>query len=528
MTDEYKNQGQEQPEEQETSGAAPSEPEAASREEAGAGGSGQAEDSPEHREGNAGQSRQEETTPPEQPPYGRTPPPGQGSYYAPGWDRNRAGYGPNYYSGQQNYQYPGQWRTDGYRPAGRQPYEWNFDQMHGAASAGKGPGKKRKGLRVFLAILCAVAVVFVAVFAGYGMYVAATGEILQSPGSDGGSMMPAPSSPNSLPDITVSDKPYVTGGSNPDGTLTNQEIFKKCSPTVVGVVGYMGSSGFLNAQVSEGSGIVMSEDGYILTNAHVVSDPGITNVEVVLTNGENYPAVIVGMDTQTDIAVLKTNLTGLSYAEFGNSDQLEVGERVIAIGNPGGLRFASSLTVGYVSALNRTILAGDAGYSMETIQTDAAINPGNSGGPLINGFGQVVGINSAKYNDPDFEGMGFAIPINTALPIAQDLIANGRVTGRAMLGITAQAVTATYAEQYGIPLGLQIVEVQPGSDIAAKGVKAGDILTHINGTPIYSFDASAAALNAYAPGDTVEITIFRRDSMGRDSTFNLDIILTGG
>ena len=435
-------------------------------------------------------------------------------------------WGPSYYSGQQNYQYPpypgGVWRSDGGRPS-QQPYQWNFDQMHGASA--QAPRKKRRGLKVFLALVCAVALVFVAVFAGYGIYVAATGDTLQPPAEAPESL---PEASYSVPEISMSDKPIVSGGTNPDGTLTNQEIFKMCSPTVVGVVGYAGSTGLLSGQVSEGSGIVMTEDGYILTNAHVVSDTMITDVEVVLTNGESHPAAIVGMDTQTDIAVLKVNLTGLAYAEFGNSDQLEVGERVIAIGNPGGLRFASSLTVGYVSALNRTIIAGDAGYSMETIQTDAAINPGNSGGPLINAFGQVVGINSAKYNDPDFEGMGFAIPINTAMPVAQDLIANGRVTGRAMLGITAKIVTASYAEQYGIPLGLEIQEVQPDSDIAAKGVRAGDILTHINGTPIYSFDASAAALSAYQPGDTVEITIFRRDSWGKDSTFNLEIILTGG
>ncbi len=448
-------------------------------------------------------------------------------YTQPGNQGRGAGpYGPSYYSGQQNYQYQGgQWRTDGYRPGPQQPYEWNFDQMHGAASGGQPPKKKRKGLKVFLSILCVIALIFVTAFAGYGVYVAATGDTLQPPGEVGGSIPPAPSS---VPDISMSDKPFTPSGSNPDGTLTNQEIFKKCSPTVVGVVGYIGSSSILGGQASEGSGIVMTADGYVLTNAHVVSDPAISAVEVVLTNGENYSAVIVGMDTQTDVAVLKMDLEGLSYAEFGNSDQLEVGERVIAIGNPGGLRFASTLTVGYVSALNRTIIAGDAGYSMDTIQTDAAINPGNSGGPLINEFGQVVGINSAKYNDPDFEGMGFAIPINTALPIAQDLIANGKVTGRAMLGITARVVTATYAERYGVPLGLEIQDVQAGSDIAAKGVKTGDILTHINGAPIYSFDASAAALSAYKPGDTVEITIFRRDSRGKDSTFNLDIILVGG
>ena len=164
---------------------------------------------------------------------------------------------------------------------------------------------------------------------------------------------------------------------------------------------------------------------------------------------------------------------------------------------------------------------------MECIQTDAAINPGNSGGALINEFGQVVGVNSAKYNDSSFEGMGFAIPINTALPIAQDLIKNGKVTGRAMLGITATVVSPSVAEYSGIPLGLQIMEVKPGTDIATKDVRVNDIITHINGSPIYSFDATASILNDYNPGDTVTITVFRRDSRGKDTTFNLDIVLTG-
>ena len=458
---------------------------------------------------------------------------GQGSWGGQG----QGPYPPRYYSGQQNYQ--GGWRNQNGQWNGQpaqQPYQWNFDQMHASARGENTPGKqnphpvkkKNKGLRVFLAILCAIALVVVSGFGVYGMYVALTGDTLQAPSGpqDIGGALP-PSASNSVPDLSTSDKPLVSAGGNSDGTMTNQQIFKKCSPSVVGVVGYMNSTTVFAGQASEGSGIIMTEDGYILTNAHVVSDPAISYVEVVLPDGENHRATIVGLDTQTDIAVLKVEATGLEYAEFGNSDQLEVGERVIAIGNPGGLRFASTLTVGYVSALNRTITAGDAGYSMECIQTDAAINPGNSGGALINEFGQVVGVNSAKYNDSSFEGMGFAIPINTALPIAQDLIKNGKVTGRAMLGITATVVSPSVAEYSGIPLGLQIMEVKPGTDIATKDVRVNDIITHINGSPIYSFDATASILNDYNPGDTVTITVFRRDSRGKDTTFNLDIVLTG-
>lgn len=401
-----------------------------------------------------------------------------------------------------------------------QPYQWDISQIQ---SATHGPAPQNKGLKVFLGLLCALLLLLVAGFAVYGVYVASTGNPLY-PSSIGGP--PPTSSPSgALPNISTADKPFIPNSSNPDGTLTNQEIFKNCSSSVVGVVGYLDSVGVLSGQVSEGSGIVLSEDGYILTNAHVISDPQIASIEIIFSDGEAKPATVTGMDIQTDIAVVKVEGQGLKPAQFGNSDQMEVGERVIAIGNPGGMRLANTFTQGWVSAIDRTIYPEDAGYSMETIQTDAAVNPGNSGGPMINGFGQVVGVISAK--SAGHEGISFAIPINTALPIAQDLIAHGRVTNRAMLGITARAITAAYAEHYNIPMGLEVQAVQQGSDIAKKGVQPGDIITHIGTTPIYSFDASADVLEKYKPGDSVQITIYRRNIRGQSSTFNLEIVLIG-
>lgn len=419
-----------------------------------------------------------------------------------------------------NYPY----QRDQWRQNNRQPYQWSLEQIQSATQTTQTNVQKGKGIKVFLGLLCAIVLILVTVFTVYGMYVAATGNTLHPPSSIGGNP-PSSASSSAAPDISIFDNPFSLNGSNPDGTLTNQEIFKNCSPSVVGVIGYMDSIGILSGQVSEGSGIIMTEDGYILTNAHVLSDPKITSIEIIFSSGEAKPATIIGMDTQTDIAVVKVEAQGLNPAEFGNSDQLEVGERVIAIGNPGGMRFANTFTQGWVSAIDRTIYPEDAGYSMETIQTDAAVNPGNSGGPMINSFGLVVGVISAK--SENHEGISFAIPINTALPIAQDLIANGRVTNRAMLGITARMVTASYAEYYGIPMGLEVQATQPGSDIDKKGVQPGDIITHIGSIPIYSFDASADALSEYKPGDTVQITIYRRTARGQSNTFNLEIVLIG-
>ena len=466
-----------------------------------------------------------------------------------------AGPSQGFYQGQGYYSPPpgpGPWQGGRYNPAGgswqgvapgqnpwQQPYTtgWQAPRQQGYQRQGAAPSpdgewsaagpekkpKKRGPLRVLLAVLGCLAALAVVTMAGYGIYAAATGE---NPLAElqGEPPQSASSQPNSVPEVILNDKPFgaddqYDGSGN--GSLSNTEIYDKVSPSVVGVISYL--SGSFYGSENQGSGIIMSEDGYIITNAHVVE--GGVSFEVVLTNGSSYTAQLVGSDQNSDLAVLKVDETGLTYAEFGDSDQLEVGERVCAIGNPTGLRLQSSLTVGYVSALGRTISSG--GYAMDCIQTDAAINPGNSGGPLINAYGQVIGINSAKIADTDFEGIGFAIPITDAMPIIQELIANGKVTGRAMLGITAQAVSASDAEYYQIPLGLWVVSVTPGSDIGAKGVREGDIITHIQGTPIYSLEACSSILSEYAPGDTAAVTVFRRESATRDNTFTIDVVLSG-
>ena len=455
--------------------------------------------------------------PPRQEPPGQQPPQGCG-YYAPPQNPGGSWQGGRYqpWPGSDPWHGP---NTTGWQQPPRQGYR---PQGQPAPEGAEPPKKKRGAGRVLLRLLGAVLALAVVAMAGYGIYAALTGENPLAPAPEA----PQSSAPsqNSVPEVILNDKPFgaedrYDGSGN--GSLSNTEIYDKVSPSVVGVVSYL--SGSYYGSENQGSGIIMSEDGYIITNAHVVE--GGVSFEVVLTNGEAYPASLVGSDANSDLAVLKVEETGLTYAEFGNSDQLKVGERVCAIGNPTGLRLQSSLTVGYVSALGRTISSG--GYAMDCIQTDAAINPGNSGGPLINAYGQVIGINSAKIADTEFEGIGFAIPITDAMPIIEELIANGKVTGRAMLGITATAVSAGEAEYYQIPLGLWVVSVNPGADIGAQGVREGDIITHIDGTPIYSLEACSTILSEHRPGDTVEITVFRRESATRDNTFSVNIILSG-
>ena len=270
-----------------------------------------------------------------------------------------------------------------------------------------------------------------------------------------------------------------------------------------------------------------TEDG-LLTPAGIYVVSGGEKFEVVLQNGDSYDATVIGTDNQSDLALLKMQNPpeGLVAATFGNSDELEVGEMVVAIGNPGGLALASTQTVGYISAVQRTITT-ELGYTMVCIQADAAINPGNSGGPLINTYGQVVGITSSKLVEEGYEGIGFSIPINTALPILDDLMQHGRVTGRAQLGITVVEVGSNEANYYGIPAGLRIMSINEDSDVGRQGAEVGDIITSIDGWAITSRADCSDILAQHKPGDTVEISLYRASRTGRGQTFTITVTLLG-
>ena len=263
---------------------------------------------------------------------------------------------------------------------------------------------------------------------------------------------------------------------------------------------------------SSGSGFVLTSDGYIVTNYHVVKDA--QTVKVTMYNGDEYDAQYVGGDEDYDIAVIKIEATGLPAVTLGNSEELNVGDHVLAIGNPlGELTF--SMSGGMVSSVNRTINVDGTPFNM--IQTDASINPGNSGGPLLNSYGEVVGIVSAKYSSygtsgESVEGLGFAIPINDVISMIQDIMTNGYVSNKAYLGATVGTLTAQMAQQYryDISEGAFVYSVEDGSPAAQAGLQLGDVITAIDGTEIASLDDLQAARKSYSAGDTSELTVYRQ------------------
>ena len=269
--------------------------------------------------------------------------------------------------------------------------------------------------------------------------------------------------------------------------MSVQQIASVVSPSVVAITTEQMSGsqtwfGGYYVQSGAGSGIIISEDGYILTCAHVVS--GATSVKVQLNNGESYDATIVGSDSTSDVAVLKVEATGLTPAVIGDSDALAVGEVVVAVGNPLGT-LSNTVTDGIISALNREVTVED--NDMTLLQTDASISPGNSGGGLFNASGELIGLVNAKSSYSEAEGIGFAIPINTAMSIAQELIENGSVA-RPVLGVSIYDVTdAMTAQQLGVnSYGVYVVEVTQGGGAAAAGVQAGDRIIAVDDTAVSS------------------------------------------
>ena len=324
------------------------------------------------------------------------------------------------------------------------------------------------------------------------------------------------------------------------GDMTQQEVAAKVLPSVVCIQNYQQASfqqglsmqGWGNNQnstqqetrdsevspTSEGSGIIATSDGYIITNAHVVD--GADSLKVITSDGKTYEAELIGSDSMTDLAVIKVDAEGLTAAEFGSSSDLVVADPVIAIGNPGGLQ--SSVTVGYVSALDRPVTSSDTGYTMNCIQTDAAINPGNSGGALVNMYGQVIGINSSKIVATGYEGLGFAIPIDDALPIIRNLKDYGYVKDRAMLGISGQYLDSWTANFYGLPSGMYVAEVNNES-VSNAGVQRGDVITKIDDEEITSANTISNYIAKKKPGDEVTLTITRSLT---NKTFTCKVTLT--
>ena len=328
------------------------------------------------------------------------------------------------------------------------------------------------------------------------------------------------STSDSAPTLQINSKPTSDSSNSSDNYdtangMAGEDIYKKVNPSVVSVISTTSEG------TGSGSGVIMSKDGYIITNNHVVD--GAQSVSVQLSDGTSLDAKIIGTDEQTDLAVIKVTPTSdLTAAEFGDSDELEPGEYAYAIGSPGGVQFANTITGGRISAINRDLTVND--RVMTLIQTDASINNGNSGGALINKYGQVVGITSAKLSGNAFgsatvEGMGFAIPINTAKDIVDELIQNGYVSGRPSIGITGQNVESADGKVSGV----QVYSIDSRAKAASEGLQVGDVITAVDGTPTPDMDKVNELKQDKKAGDKLTLSVYR---ISTGKTLNITITLT--
>ena len=320
------------------------------------------------------------------------------------------------------------------------------------------------------------------------------------------------------------------------GGLTTESVVQKLLPSVVGIksefevaahqsiedffgfgFGYGGQQEqqpSTQTATATGTGVIISEEGYVVTNAYVIYDSehsaGLSKkISVILNDDSSHEAKVIGYDTSSDLAVLKIEAEDLTAAEFGDSDALQLGESVIAIGNP--LGFKNTVTTGVVSGKDRNVSVND--ESLSLLQTDAAINSGNSGGPLLNKYGKVIGINSSKmsssYSEASIDNIGFAIPSNDVARIVKDLIDNGHITNKCKLGISCRDVDESMANAYNLPVGVYVIKVNEDSAAEKAGLCYGDIITAVDGVEVKSVAQLNNHKNKHEPGDTIELTITR-------------------
>ncbi|HQE67482.1 MAG TPA: trypsin-like peptidase domain-containing protein, partial [Bacillota bacterium] len=348
--------------------------------------------------------------------------------------------------------------------------------------------KPEKSSRKFIALVLAAGLMIGTIF-GYGM-----DNFLPNPGRDANNVYAA----------AVDNTKIVYSGT----VSPVVPIAEKVSPSIVAISLKTRSRDFFG-RVYEGqgtgSGIIIDKQGHIITNNHVVE--GANDIIVILHDGKELEATLIGRDSQTDLAVIKVDADNLTVAELGDSSALKVGELAVAIGSPMGTEYAGSVTAGIISGLNRTVSIGD--DSIKLIQTDAAINPGNSGGALVNSEGKVIGINTIKFAETRVEGMGFAIPINEAKPIIEDLINNKKVL-RPYLGIQGITISKEEAEEYKLTQGVYVRVVIPGSGADAAGVRRGDIITKIDDKKVLTIEDLIAEIQKHKVGDTVKIEVYNQ------------------
>lgn len=331
-------------------------------------------------------------------------------------------------------------------------------------------------------------------------------------------IIPSDKNENLYSKDTVIDLVPLPSDKDDTSKYTTQYAYNIISDSTVGVVCYV--KGNDTAVKSQGTGIIISEDGYIVTNSHVIGDSKtLYDVRITTVDGTSYEAIVVGYDSRTDLAVLKVNGKNMKAAAFADSDEAYIGQDVIAVGNPGGMDFQNSLTKGILSAKDRKL---NLSTQVSFLQTDAAINPGNSGGALCNLHGQVIGVTSAKISSDAYEGMGFAIPSRTVKEVVDDLVAQGFVEGRVRIGITGQAVTSAMMQYYDIPSGILVSSIDEDGPCADTELEKDDIITMFDGKEIKSFSDMYNYLAEHKAGDKVTLTVYRMET---DKTFEIEITL---
>lgn len=391
--------------------------------------------------------------------------------------------------------------------------------------------KKKKGNstgKVVFAVLICICIIIASVAIG-SSFTSGSNTNNPSKSTESNSSSSEKNSSGALPSVekTPADASEYSG----KGEMNMEQIYVAVKDINVGVIVYSN-----NQKAGEGSGIIVGEDEnktytYVLTCAHVIS--GNYKAQIQLNDDTEIDAEIVGYDTKTDVGVLRVKKTGLKAATFGDSSTLAVGQPVYAIGNPGGTEFFGTLTDGSITAIDRPVTTtSSSAYDLPCIQHNAAINPGNSGGALVNKYGQVIGLNSSKIADTEYEGMGFSVPINTVLQIYKDIVKHGYVTNRPMLGISYYAVSTDYtysaiAWKNNLPYGsIVIATISQSSDLAGKDVNVGDIITAVNGKKLDSTDILLEAIEKANVGDTLTLTICRLNNNGSiNSTFNIKVKL---
>lgn len=486
------------------------------------------------------------------PPYQQNQNPNPNTHAQP-W---QYGYGQYPYSGQnpqynQNNQQYGQYQNNtGYNQNvppyqqnmyGQPPYGNNgtYNQQYNPQMFAQYPQKKTKGgIIALIIVLCSLLTIGFIGMMVYGFSVDIK-EDLNSDRSDSGNSFRLPNKDSTtpfetLPNTSSQSKTHDESDysnkvnkdysgmkleSNPkdaktNGSYTAAKASEKVSDSVVGILCYsddVPDQADTTTASSQGSGIIFSQDGYVITNAHVIGNSKTAYaIRVVTSDGKEYKAGVVGYDSRTDIAVLKMDdAKGLTPATFGDSSQLEVGQDIIVVGNPGGLDYQNTTTKGVISALDRKLSTSSL---TKYIQTDAAINPGNSGGPLVNYYGQVVGITTSKIVSETYEGMGFAIPSQTVKNIVDTLVKNGYVEGRVKIGISGIAVTSDQASNYNIPQGIYVQSIVSGGPCDGTSLKEGDIITEVDGETITSFADVYAILETHKPGDKIKVKYYSSSS----------------